>query len=105
MSSEHILEKVSNQINKIVPANAEITAVEFEGPEVAIYSKNPRVLVNDESIVKELAKQLRKRITGNMGYIKKLKTHDYITDRGNSGLKLTVKGSKLLLKWRGSIGY
>ncbi|MCK4845435.1 MAG: beta-CASP ribonuclease aCPSF1, partial [Candidatus Heimdallarchaeota archaeon] len=62
MSFNEVLNKVTRQIHEQLPDNSEITQIEFEGPEVAIYSKNPRVLVNDESIVKELAKQLRKRI-------------------------------------------
>ena len=62
LSFKEILDKVTRQIHEQLPDNSEITQIEFEGPEVAIYSKNPRVLVNDESIVKELAKQLRKRI-------------------------------------------
>ena len=62
LSFNEVLNKVTRQIHEQLPDNSEITQIEFEGPEVAIYSKNPRVLVNDESIVKELAKQLRKRI-------------------------------------------
>jgi hypothetical protein len=42
--------------------DAEITKIEFEGPEIAIYVKNPRWILEGEEKVKELAKQLRKRI-------------------------------------------
>jgi len=42
--------------------DAEITKIEFEGPEIAIYVKNPRWMLEGEEKVKELAKQLRKRI-------------------------------------------
>ena len=56
MSFKEVLERISQDIHKELPDNSEITQIEFEGPEVAVYSKNPRVLVNDETIVKELAK-------------------------------------------------
>ncbi|MGC9071723.1 MAG: beta-CASP ribonuclease aCPSF1 [Acidilobus sp.] len=42
--------------------DAEITKIEFEGPEIAIYVKNPKWILEGEEKVKELAKQLRKRI-------------------------------------------
>ncbi len=62
MSFREVLDQISKDIHKELPSNSEITQIEFEGPEVAVYSKNPRVLVDDETIVKELAKKLRKRI-------------------------------------------
>ncbi|MFP3219194.1 MAG: beta-CASP ribonuclease aCPSF1 [Acidilobus sp.] len=42
--------------------DAEISKIEFEGPEIAIYVKNPRWMLEGEEKVKELAKLLRKRI-------------------------------------------
>ncbi len=42
--------------------DAEITKIEFEGPEIAIYVRNPKWILEGEEKVKELAKQLRKRI-------------------------------------------
>ncbi|MHA1515900.1 MAG: beta-CASP ribonuclease aCPSF1, partial [Candidatus Heimdallarchaeaceae archaeon] len=62
MSYKEVLEKISEDIHNELPENSAITTIEFEGPEVAVYSKKPRVLVDDETIVKELAKKLRKRI-------------------------------------------
>ncbi len=62
LSYKEVLEQTSKDIHEELPSNAEITQIEFEGPEVAVYSRNPRVLVDDENIVKGLAKKLRKRI-------------------------------------------
>ena len=62
MSYKEVLEQTSKDIHNELPSNSEISRIEFEGPEVAVYSRNPRVLVDDETIVKELAKKLRKRI-------------------------------------------
>ncbi len=42
--------------------NVNVTRVEFEGPEIAIYVKNPKVLVEYPELAKEIAKKLKKRI-------------------------------------------
>ena len=42
--------------------NADISTVEFEGPEIAIYIKNPRFIVENSDVIKELAKKLKKRV-------------------------------------------
>ena len=42
--------------------DADIASIEFEGPEIAVYVKNPRFLLEGEDKVKELARRLRKRI-------------------------------------------
>ena len=62
MSYREVLDLTIKDIHEELPKNSEISKIEFEGPEVAVYSRNPRVLVDDETIVKELAKKLRKRI-------------------------------------------
>jgi KH/beta-lactamase-domain protein len=62
LSYKEVLDQTIKEIHEELPKNSEITKIEFEGPEVAVYSRNPRVLVDDETIVKELAKKLRKRI-------------------------------------------
>jgi KH/beta-lactamase-domain protein len=51
-------------VNEIFNAlgRAEITSIEFEGPEIAVYVKNPKFIAENEDKVKELAKKLRKRV-------------------------------------------
>jgi len=44
------------------PAEAQITRIEFEGPEIAVYVRNPAVIVNNPEIVKKIVKELKKRI-------------------------------------------
>ncbi len=41
---------------------AEVTRIEYEGPEIAVYIKNPKILVEHPEIAKEIAKKLKKRI-------------------------------------------
>jgi KH/beta-lactamase-domain protein len=62
LSSERILENISEKIQKIVPVDANISTIEFEGPEIAIYSKNPGVLVDDSGLISQIARTIRKRV-------------------------------------------
>ena len=61
MSSERVLDKIRSEIEKIVPKDAEITKIEFEGPEVAIYSKNITVLTSSD-LITQIARTIRKRV-------------------------------------------
>jgi len=54
--------KIKQTILESIPKDASVTDIEFEGPEIAIYSRNPKVLLSNGEIVKELAKRLRKRL-------------------------------------------
>ncbi len=45
-----------------LPPNSAVTSIEFEGPEVAVYSENPKILVEDDMLVRKLARKIRKRI-------------------------------------------
>ncbi|MDH5403591.1 MAG: beta-CASP ribonuclease aCPSF1, partial [Candidatus Heimdallarchaeota archaeon] len=62
MSSESVLKSTISTIEEIVPSDFKITKIEFEGPEVAIYSTNPEILVDDVDLVSKIAKTIRKRV-------------------------------------------
>ena len=65
MAKEEVIDifsELKQQILKCLPENAQITSLELEGPEIAVYSKNPKVLLENGDIIKEIAKRLRKRI-------------------------------------------
>ena len=49
-------------VKKSLPRSAAISSVEYEGPEIAIYSKAPKILIDDGDKIKALARKLRKRI-------------------------------------------
>ncbi|MHA1268807.1 MAG: beta-CASP ribonuclease aCPSF1 [Candidatus Helarchaeota archaeon] len=59
---KEILNDIKEEISTFIPDEVELTNIEFEGPEIAIYSKNPRILLDSREIVKDLAKKIRKRI-------------------------------------------
>ncbi len=60
--SQETLNEIKTAILAKTPPSADITEIEFEGPEVAVYSRNPQILVDNGDLVKTLAKDLRKRI-------------------------------------------
>ncbi|MHA1831323.1 MAG: beta-CASP ribonuclease aCPSF1, partial [Candidatus Helarchaeota archaeon] len=59
---KEILDQIKKEIISYIPKEVELTKIEFEGPEIAIYSKNPRVLLDSRGIVKDIARKIRKRI-------------------------------------------
>ncbi|HUX99414.1 MAG TPA: beta-CASP ribonuclease aCPSF1 [Candidatus Deferrimicrobium sp.] len=62
MLIETILADLKDMIIQNLPSDVNITSIEFEGPEIALYSKNPKVLLESREIVKDIAKKLRKRL-------------------------------------------
>nr|WP_048060646.1 beta-CASP ribonuclease aCPSF1 [Methanothermus fervidus] len=61
MTSE-ILKEIRKVIASKIPENVEITKVEFEGPELVVYTKNPEIVAEDGGLIRTLAKELKKRI-------------------------------------------
>ena len=62
MIAERPTEVISKAIKEMLPPEAQLTKVDFEGPEIAIYVKNPQFIVNGERIIKQIAKTIKKRI-------------------------------------------
>jgi len=60
---DDILRDIKAVISQMVPREARITEVEFEGPELVIYVKNPEAIMRDGELIKNLAKVLKKRIS------------------------------------------
>ena len=59
---DNVRRRIVEEIFKNIPPEAKLTQIEFEGPEIAIYVRNIRFIIEKESVVKNLAKVLRKRI-------------------------------------------
>ena len=55
------LKEIKEKISKSLPPNIKVKDVEFEGPFLVIYVKNPQELA-EVDVIKKLAKDLRKRI-------------------------------------------
>ncbi|MBN1803570.1 MAG: beta-CASP ribonuclease aCPSF1 [Candidatus Lokiarchaeota archaeon] len=63
MSYETELEKIKAEIVKNLPPEIKVKNIEFEGPEIAVYSENSDLdAIENSNMLKDLAKTMRKRI-------------------------------------------
>jgi hypothetical protein len=62
MSVEQVLEELKAKIAKKLPAGVTISLIEFEGPELVIYTPEPKKLADNGDVIRNLAKDLRKRL-------------------------------------------
>ena len=62
MTIEDRLKDLKEKIDKIVPAGISVSQVEFEGPELVIYTEDPKKFADQADLIKILARDLRKRI-------------------------------------------
>jgi len=62
LSVEEVLLELKRRVQNRLPPNINVTGIEFEGPELVIYTDDPRRLADDGEIVRSLAKDLRKRV-------------------------------------------
>ncbi len=62
MLIEERLKELKEKINSIVPRGITVSQVEFEGPELVIYTDDPKVFAEQADLIKVLARDLRKRI-------------------------------------------
>ncbi|AEH24413.1 beta-CASP ribonuclease aCPSF1 [Pyrococcus yayanosii] len=60
---DEILKEIREIVSQMVPKEAKITDIEFEGPELVIYVKNPEAIMKDGELIRDLAKVLKKRIS------------------------------------------
>ncbi len=63
MNVDEELDELKSEIESEVPSDIEINEVEYEGPELVIYTGTPKAFADDGDLVRNLARQLRKRIT------------------------------------------
>lgn len=51
------------KIFELIPPEAEVTKIEFEGPRIAIYTRRPEIFISEEEkLIKEIVKTIKKRI-------------------------------------------
>ncbi|MHC1567378.1 MAG: beta-CASP ribonuclease aCPSF1 [Candidatus Syntropharchaeia archaeon] len=61
--AEEVLEQIEERIREKLPEEISISDIEFEGPELIIYTSDPRKLADNGDIIRSLAKDVRKRIS------------------------------------------
>ncbi|GAB6878941.1 beta-CASP ribonuclease aCPSF1 [Halorubrum gandharaense] len=57
------LEDLKAEIEQEIPSDISVTDVKYEGPELVVYTRDPKRFAGDGDLVRRLASQLRKRIT------------------------------------------
>jgi uncharacterized protein len=62
MGIEERLRDLKDKINGKVPHGISVSEVEFEGPELVIYTDDPKRFADEPDLIKTLARDLRKRI-------------------------------------------
>jgi len=62
MLIEERLKELKDKINEKIPAGITVSDVEFEGPELVIYTDDPKKFADQADLIKILARDLRKRI-------------------------------------------
>jgi KH/beta-lactamase-domain protein len=57
------LENIRSQIEREIPNDVSVTDVKYEGPELVVYTRDPKRFAGDGDLIRRLASKLRKRIT------------------------------------------
>ncbi|PSQ44441.1 beta-CASP ribonuclease aCPSF1, partial [Halobacteriales archaeon QS_9_68_42] len=60
---ERQLEDIKETIASEVPNDVSVSDVKYEGPELVVYTRDPKRFAGDGDLIRRLASQLRKRIT------------------------------------------
>jgi len=59
---EEFLKEIERIVHESLPKETEITKVDMEGPEIAVYTRNPKAFFENENFVAKLAFDLKKRV-------------------------------------------
>ena len=62
MNTDRLFANLRTEIRRIVPSEIDITAIEFEGPTVVVYTKDFDKFAENVNITKQLANGLKKRV-------------------------------------------
>ncbi|MEM4663112.1 MAG: beta-CASP ribonuclease aCPSF1 [Candidatus Diapherotrites archaeon] len=56
------IEELKESIKKQLPPEVSLSKIEFEGPEITLYTKNPEAFFENENLVAKIASELKKRV-------------------------------------------
>ncbi len=56
------LKKIKEIVHNALPPETMVSSIELEGPEIAIYTKNPKAFFENENYVAKIASELKKRV-------------------------------------------
>ncbi|MFX0024002.1 MAG: beta-CASP ribonuclease aCPSF1 [Candidatus Hermodarchaeota archaeon] len=93
MSFESELRRIKDEIVDNLPPEIKVQKIEFEGPEIAVYSENSDVdAIESSTILKDLAKTMRKRVVFRWNVDKRkdpAETESYIRNLVNDDAEIT----------------
>jgi KH/beta-lactamase-domain protein len=93
MSFESELKRIKEEIMQQLPPEIKVQKIEFEGPEIAVYSENTDVnAIESSSVLKDLAKIMRKRVVFRWNVEKRkdpVETEAYIRNLVNDDAEVT----------------
>ena len=89
-----------------IPKEANVTKIDYEGPRIALYTKTPRFLMENNTIISNLVKDIKKRIVIRIDEIsekmrmmpEKFLTKKYQKRQTFKGYILTLLRAKFPLK-------
>jgi len=55
-------EELFDKIKSMIPSEANFVKAEFEGPDIVVYLKNPKVLYIDDNVVRGIASSIKKKL-------------------------------------------
>ncbi len=61
-SLDRLRQEIARYFSVVNPMDSGITKIEFEGPKIAIYTRNPEVFANQDQVAKDLVNLIKKRI-------------------------------------------
>ena len=93
MSFESELKRIKDEIVQNLPSEITVKKIEFEGPEIAVYSENSDVeAIESSTVLKDLAKTMRKRVVFRWNVDKRkdpAETESYIRNLINEDAEIT----------------
>lgn len=60
--STTMIDEIEEKIIERLPERVKLAKVEFQGPEILVYTKDPEIVADNGSLIRDLAKEIRKRI-------------------------------------------
>ncbi len=61
-SLDRLRQEIARYFSVVNPMESGITKIEFEGPRIAIYTRNPEVFANQDQVAKDLVNLIKKRV-------------------------------------------
>ncbi|MEM3085200.1 MAG: beta-CASP ribonuclease aCPSF1, partial [Nitrososphaerales archaeon] len=52
---------IMSVILQSIPSDAAVTKIEYEGPRIALYTKNPKYLMENNQIISNMVNMIKKR--------------------------------------------